>query len=337
MFPPPAGPVAPVEAAVSRPARPPAVSLADEMARAQGAFNEATKVIRSLMAEVRLGKAIDMESVRPVVEKVTASVLRNSNAMLTLRRLQQRDDYTYLHSVGVCTLLVAFGKGMDMDEATLHQLALGGILHDVGKMRIAEAIVTKPARLTDQEYRVMRSHVVQGVEVIRAMPGIPRVAQEVVAQHHERMDGSGYPRGLTGEAISQVGRMAAIVDVYDALTSDRYYHRASNPAEAVARLFEWSKTLFDPALVQAFVRIIGIYPVGALVRLESGRLAVVMEQNGQQLLLPRVKVIFDTRRNYYLPPEDLDLARPKGGPDKVLGVESPEKWGIDVGRFLVVA
>lgn len=233
-------------------------------------------------------------------------------------------------------MLVSFAKVVDLEMQSIHDIALGGLLHDVGKMRVVGAILNKPARLSSDEFRHMKSHVVLGSDIIRQLSGIPPLALEPVEQHHERFDGSGYPKGLKGDDISRVGRMAAIVDVYDAITSDRVYRRAMAPAAAVQKLFEWSKFHFDPALMQIFLKSVGIYPIGSLVSLESGRLGVVIEQSEQHLLTPVVRVMYDARRDHYIAPEIVDLARPfgAGGGDRITGFEIPEKRGIDIARFL---
>jgi HD-GYP domain-containing protein (c-di-GMP phosphodiesterase class II) len=173
-------------------------------------------------------------------------------------------------------------------------------------------------------------------EILEITPNISQTALHVAAQHHERYDGSGYPNRLKGDQISPIGQMAAIIDVYDAITSDRVYHKGMPPTEALRKMFEWSKFHFKPELVHAFARVVGIYPVGALVRLESGRLAVVVEHRESNMLHPLVRVMFDGKRNYHLKPEDVDLSRPvgHGGGDRIVGHESPEKWQIDPMKFL---
>lgn len=312
------------------------ITLAEEMSRARNTFSEATKIIRRVMDDIRLGRQIEIESSKGVVEKIAASVIRNSNALLTMRRLENLDDYTFLHSVSVCTMLTTFGKTAGMEVGMLHDIALGALLHDLGKMRISHAVLTKPSRLSGDEFTHMKSHVVLGSDLLRQMSGMPKMAFEPVEMHHERFDGSGYPQGLQGEQISQVGRMSAIVDVYDAITSERCYHRPMSPADGIRKLFEWSRFHFDPALVQLFVKSIGIYPVGTLVRLESGRLGVVIEQRETSLLTPLVRVVFDARRNYYIQPEDVDLSKPlgAGGADRIVGHELAERWKIEVSRFM---
>lgn len=321
----------------ARPLAPePRVSLAEEMMRARTTFAEATRIIRHLMEDIRLGRQIELAATRLSVEKITASVMRNSNAMMTMRRLKNLDDYTFLHSVSVCAMLVSFAKVVEMGMGSIHDLALGGLLHDVGKMRVASAVLNKPGRLSEEEFRHMKSHVVLGSDLIRQLPGIPALAMEPVELHHERFDGSGYPKGLKGDEISPAGRMSAIVDVYDAITSDRIYRKAMSPAAAIQKLFEWSKFHFDPAMMQLFLKSVGIYPVGSLVKLESGRLGVVIEQSETHLLTPVVRVMYDGKRQHYLAPEIVDLARPmgSGGGDRIVGYELPEKFAIDISRFL---
>ncbi|WP_153116864.1 HD-GYP domain-containing protein [Rhodocyclus tenuis] len=312
------------------------VALADELTRAKSVFAEGTRAIRTVMEDARLGRQLEIEAMSPVVEKIAASIIRNSNAMMSMRRLKHLDDYTYLHSVAVCTMLAAFARELDMELADIHSMALGGLLHDIGKARVSAAILNKPKRLTEKEFIHVKSHVVLGADMLRQMPGVPPLAFAVLELHHERFDGTGYPQALSGEQISVAGRMAAIVDVYDSITSERCYQAAISPAEAIRKLFEWSHHHFDSQLVQRFVRSVGIYPVGTLVRLESGRLGIVVEQRESSLLTPVVRVIFDARRNYYIPPENVDLSRPlgAGGGDRIVGHESPATWKIELDRFL---
>jgi len=320
----------------SAPRPPVRVALADELTRARSVFAEGTRAIRSVMEDARLGRQLEIEAVSPLVEKIAASVIRNSDALLSMRRLKHLDDYTYLHSVAVCTMLAGFARELGMDLPDIHSIALGGLLHDIGKARVSAALLNKAQALSDEEFIHLKSHVVLGADLVRQMPGVSPLAVAVLELHHERFDGSGYPQALAGEQVALVGRMAAIVDVYDAITSERAYHTPISPAAAIRKLFELSGTQFDAQLVQRFVRSVGIYPVGTLVRLESGRLGIVTEQRESSLLTPVVRVIFDARRNYYIAPEDVDLSRPlgAGGGDRIVGHESPASWQIEIERFL---
>jgi HD-GYP domain-containing protein (c-di-GMP phosphodiesterase class II) len=315
---------------------PPSVAASEELPRARRIVREASQIIYGVMHDVRQGNEPSFDQVGPVVERITESVLRNNGALLSLARAKNKDNYTYMHSVSVCALLVCFGRALGMGRNDLHQLGIGGMLHDVGKFTIPDRILNKPGPLTDEEFAEMKTHAGQSRHMLSATPGMSQRVIEIAAEHHERHDGSGYPEGLKGEAISLMGQMAAICDVYDAITSDRVYRKAIPPTEALSKIYRWSEIHFSPNLVQTFLRTIGIYPVGSLVMLESGRLAVVLEQHAASLLTPCVRIIFHARGNYYVPPEDLDLSRTFGrrGGDRIVGHEAPEKWVIDPIRFL---
>ncbi len=314
----------------------PRASTREELSRAHKIHAEANLIMRGIMSDVRLGKQVQVEMMEPMVEKMAASILRNNGALLSLTRIKNKDEYTFQHSVSVAALLIAFCRGLGLDEDTLRHAGLGGMVHDVGKMQTPDGILNKPGKLTDDEFTVMRHHVVASREILEITPNIPQTALQVAAQHHERYDGSGYPHRMKGDEISRIGQMAAIIDVYDAITSERVYHKGMAPTDALRKLFEWSKFHFNPELVHAFAKVVGIYPVGALVRLESGRLAVVVEQRESSMLQPLVRIMFDAKRDFYLKPEDIDLSRPvgKGGADRIIGHESPEKWQIEPMKFL---
>jgi len=312
------------------------ISTTEEMGKAKKIHAEANQIIHNIMRDVRLGEQVRLEQVEPVVEKLTDSILRNGNALLSLCLVKNKDDYTFQHSVSVCALHVSFCRAVGMDAETIRLAGIGGLLHDIGKVKVPGEILNKPGRLEEDEFAVMKSHVTESKKILDRTAGISETSIQVAFEHHERHDGSGYPRGLKGEAISKMGKMAAICDVYDAITSDRVYHKGMAPHEALRKIFEWSKFHFDPALVQLFMRTIGIYPVGTLVMLESGRIGVVLEQSSGNLLQPTVRVFYDGRRRQYLPPQDIDLSRPlgHGGADRIASHEVPDKWGIDLSRFL---
>lgn len=311
-------------------------SLREERQHASRIQSEAKGIITEIMRDVRLGNQIEVERVEPVVGNITGSILRNSGALTSLCRIKSKDDYTFMHSVSVCALQVAFCRALGLDAQAIHDAGVGGLLHDIGKTRVPDEVLNKPGRLTDGEFAQIKCHALESRRILEATPGISETAIQVAAQHHERDDGSGYPLGLKGDEISRMGQMAAIVDVYDAITSDRCYHKGLPPTEAMRKIFEWSKFHFKPELVHAFTRCIGIYPVGSLVLLESQRLAVVIGQCEHTLLQPLVRVVFDTARAHYLTPQDLDLSKPlgRGGADRILRHEDPERWGVDVWRFL---
>ncbi|MFM2058997.1 MAG: hypothetical protein RLY71_3382, partial [Pseudomonadota bacterium] len=233
----------------------------------------------------------------------------------------------YLHSVAVCTLMVALARTLQLPEAQVRNAGLAGMLHDMGKARIPLTVLNKPGRLTDPEFALMRCHPQWGHEMLVESGGAGPLALDVCLHHHEKIDGSGYPHGLQGGAISLFAKMGAVCDVYDAITSARPYKGPWDPGEAVRQMAQW-KGHFDPLVFQAFVKTVGIYPIGGLVRLQSGRLGVVLEQGQLSLLTPKVKVFFSAQTRQPIRQEVIDLAEP-GCPDKVVGVESPEAWKFE--------
>lgn len=312
------------------------VSLHDEMARSHKVHGEANKIIHSLMQDVRLGKQIELEQVNPIVGRMSESILRNQDALLSLCRIKQKDNYTFLHSVSIGALMMSFARAVNLSPEEMRQVGIGGMLHDIGKTKVPDGILNKPGKLTEEEFLIMKSHVVHSRDILSDTPGIAQASLDVAAQHHERFDGSGYPLKLKGSEMSLYGQMASIVDVYDAITSDRCYHKGMEPTVALRKMFEWSKFHFNPELVHTFVRSIGIYPIGTLVMLESGRIGIVIEQREVSLAQPLVRVVFNAKKDYYIQPEDVDLSKPlgKGGADKIISHESPAKWGIDPHKFM---
>lgn len=315
------------------------VSLGEEMRRAVQIRHQASTLVRTVMRDARLGKAIELDQVEPVVQSITESILRNPGALVGLLRIKTKDDYTFLHSVSVCTLLVAFCRSRNLAADVTHQAGLGGLLHDTGKALVPDAILNKPGPLTDAEFAIIKRHPRDGYDILRKTPEVGPIPLDITLHHHERRDGSGYPGKQANEQISELAQMAAIVDVYDAITADRCYHKGMSAAAALRKIYEWSKFHFNPQYAQEFMRCVGIYPVGTMVMLESGRLAVVIEPHETNLLAPKVNVFFNTRQNLYIKPETIDLSRGLGfgGGDKIVGHESAAKWNVDPMRFLTLA
>ena len=311
-------------------------TVREERGNAAAISQEAALLITDIMQDVRLGKQVEVERVTPVVDQMVSSIFRNQDAMLSLQRVRTCDQYTFEHSVSVAVLLVTFAKELGLPRETIQEIGVGALLHDIGKIKVPEAILNKPGKLTDAEFAVMRRHVIYSAHILGETPGVGATAVAVAAQHHERYDGSGYPRRLKGDKISPYGQMAAIVDVYDAITADRVYHKGEEPTEVLRKLLEWSQHHFNPTLVQQFIRCVGIYPVGTLVRMESGRLAVVVQGGEKGPLYPTVRIIYDTRKKGYLKPVDLDLSNPstKNGEDRIVAFAAPEQWGIEPHLFM---
>jgi putative nucleotidyltransferase with HDIG domain len=306
------------------------VSQQQESAAAKRILGDAAGVVDGLLHDVRLGKQLDPAKARPLVKAMHESVLRNPGALLSLSRIKAADTYTFQHSVSICALLVSFAAALGMDSATVEEAGLGGLLHDVGKMQIPNEILNKPGKLTEDEFAIMKSHASLSRDILSVVPGISGMVIQIAGEHHEKMAGGGYPRGIAGDQISQIGRMTAIVDVYDALTSNRVYHKGMEPTEVLKKLLEWSGSHLDGNLVQQYIRALGIYPVGSLVRLSGGRLAIVVEQC-EDLLRPTVRVVFDTTLKLPLQPKDLHLLHAS---EEIVDYEEPADWGLNVMDFL---
>jgi HD-GYP domain-containing protein (c-di-GMP phosphodiesterase class II) len=313
----------PIELA-ARPRETAPTSMDIEIQRASKICAQSKVAVVSMFREARMGKAVNLESVQLLVEEISDSIVRNPGALISLARLKTADDYTYLHSVAVCALMVALARQLRLDEEQTRAAGVAGLLHDLGKAMIPMEILNKPGKLTDAEFDIVKGHPVEGHKLLLGGSDVGDVALDVCLHHHEKVDGSGYPKGLKVDEISLVAKMGAVCDVYDAVTSNRPYKAGWDPAESLRKMAEW-KGHFDPKVFQAFVKSMGIYPVGSLVRLTSGRLAVVTEQTGASLINPKVKVFFSTKSNMRIVPEIIDLSRP-GCVEKIVGREDPDEW-----------
>jgi putative nucleotidyltransferase with HDIG domain len=306
------------------------LTLDQELDRAKIIKEQGRQAIVAMFSEVRMGKALPMDEMENLVDEINQSVTRNNTALLSLVRLKNKDDYTYLHSVAVCALMIALGKHLGIEGNELKSLGMAGLLHDVGKVAIPDEVLNKPGKLTEAEFDLVKSHPLRGWEILQQCPAADKVTRDVCLHHHERVDGTGYPDRLSGDALSLAARMGAVCDVYDAITSDRCYKAGWAPADAVRKMAEWQKGHFDETIFQAFVRTVGIYPVGTLLKLKSGRLGVVADQSEKSLLKPIVKVFFSTRANTAIPVELVDMSRTQ---DSIENIEDVAKWGFDLEKM----
>ncbi|MCY7316488.1 MAG: HD-GYP domain-containing protein [Rubrivivax sp.] len=290
-----------------------------ELTQAAAICSRGRKAVKAMFNEARMGRTVDAEQCLPLVEEIAGSVQRNPGALVSLARLKTRDDYSYMHSVAVCGLMVALARQSGLDDSRCREAGLAGLMHDIGKVLMPLEVLNKPGGLTDSEFDIMRTHPQQGHDLLKDGQGVAPSTLDVVLHHHERIDGSGYPHRLAGDGISLLARMGAICDVYDAVTSDRPYKDGWDPAQSIASMASW-KGHFDTALFAGFVQSLGIYPTGSLVRLASGRLAVVAEQNPAKLVSPVVMVFYSIKSQLPLTPLRLDLARP-GTQDRIVARE----------------
>jgi HD-GYP domain-containing protein (c-di-GMP phosphodiesterase class II) len=301
-------------------------SLRQELARAGRVLAKSRESMNSLFQDARMGKALDTEHCLPLVNEIADSVERNPGALVSLARLKTSDDYTFMHSVAVCALMVSLSRHLGLDEAAAREAGMAGLVHDMGKALMPTEVLNKPGALTQEEFAIMKSHPEAGHRLLKEGGGVGPVALDVCLHHHEKVNGRGYPKGLKGDEISLFAKMGAVCDVYDAITSNRPYKAGWDPADSLTKMAAWTKEgHFDERVFQAFVKSMGIYPTGSLVKLQSGRLAVVVEQGKGSLLSPIVRVFFSTKSNQPIPVELIDLSK---SVDQIVARESKSQWGF---------
>lgn len=296
-------------------------------------YQEARELQGKFIRHLKAGEPIDITPLAAVAEEMVDTMFTHGDAMLCLARIRAKDAYLMEHSMNVAILLANFGRYLGLERSVLKELTLGGLLHDVGKIMTPDEVLNKPGKLTDEEFGVMRQHVVHSYDILSNTAGITPTMLEVAANHHERLDGTGYPQRLKGDQLSLYTRMSGIVDVYDAVTADRVYKQGMQPTQAFRILLKGINQHFDAELVTKFIKCMGVYPVGTLVQLSNQRLAVVMQRNEQQPLKPLVKVIYHATQRHYLEVQWLDLAR-NGGQESIESTVDPKEFGINLANFV---
>lgn len=296
-------------------------------------YQEARELQGKFIRHLKAGEPIDITPLAAVAEEMVDTMFTHGDAMLCLARIRAKDAYLMEHSMNVAILLANFGRYLGLERNVLKELTLGGLLHDVGKIMTPDEVLNKPGKLTDEEFGVMRQHVVHSYDILSNTAGITPTMLEVAANHHERLDGTGYPQRLKGEQLSLYTRMSGIVDVYDAVTADRVYKQGMQPTQAFRILLKGVDLHFDADLVTRFIKCMGVYPVGTLVQLSNQRLAIVMQRNEQQPLKPVVKVIYHAGHRHYLEVQWLDLAK-NGVQETIESTVDPKEFGINLANFV---
>jgi len=283
-------------------------SVEQELGPARTAFTTSHTLVQEALSKVRVGRTLDAERVRTAVKDLTGSVLRNPDAMMLFAQLRDKGEYSVSHSLDVSIYMAAFGRFLQLEQTQIELLGYLGLLQDIGKVRLPKELLEKRGRLTPGELARAKLHVNYSAQILRTTPGLPPELPELATLHHERYDGSGYPNRLRGSQIGLIGSIAAIADTFDAMTVQRPYADPVAPSAAISNLYKWRDVLFDAGIVEQFIRFIGIFPVGSLVELNSGEVGVVISQNPEQRLKPRVMVIRDAKGIELRPQKLLDLS-----------------------------
>jgi putative nucleotidyltransferase with HDIG domain len=304
-----------------------------EHSAAMETYREARRITRTLLDDLRLGGVINTEQAKTTVKDCVHSILRNADALIWMSKIRKQDEYTAEHCLNVCILAIAFGRHLGMSEADLEKLGLCGLLHDVGKMRVQQDVLNKPSALSESEFDIIKAHTVHGRNLLMASPGIPNSTIDVAYSHHERIDGSGYPRGLKSAGISELAKIIAIVDAYDAMTADRCYSPSIPSTEALKIIFKDRGTHFDDRLSLEFIKSVGLYPPGTLIELVNGLVAIVFETNSKYRHLPKIIAVRKQhqrlKKNVLIDLADVE----KGGLDKTFLIKRAMKDG-EFGVFI---
>lgn len=311
---------------------------AAECRRAQRTIDRTRDAVAGMFDAARLGRAVEVRQMVRLASSIGASIERDAKALINLVRLKEKDEYTYLHSVAVCALMINFARHLGLEPQEVEEMGVAGLLHDVGKVAVSDAILNKPGGLSKGEMRSVREHPVAGHRLLASSAGAPDLALELCLRHHEKIDGTGYPGGLKGDELSLAARMGAICDVYDAVTSNRPYKAAWTPCEALTEMRTWEGH-FDPALLDRFADSLGIHAIGTLVRLSTGELGVVVGSAGEAGENVVVRAFFDCAMLSEIAPVDRTVA-PSSEHPRIMGRESPTFWRFHdwgVVRFRVLA
>ncbi|MBV2181352.1 MAG: HD-GYP domain-containing protein [Castellaniella sp.] len=318
-------------AAVSTAGAPVAGDGVTAQAREAQAFEDAHDIIdgsraqiMQLFSDAKIGNKTDLSKAQGLIQDMADSIEGHPDALTSLARIKRADQYTYMHSVAVAALMTSLARTMGLSDDQVRLAGMAGLLHDIGKVHIPDAVLNKPGRLTPAEYELVQSHPVSGAAMLRADAEVPPEVVDVCLHHHEKMDGQGYPDRLAGNQISLMARMGAVCDVYDAVTSNRPYKKGWDPAFALFKMMSWEGH-FDPEILQAFIRTVGRYPVGSIISLTDSELGLAVAQNRDTPELPVVKVFYSIRWSHAIPERRVDLAEPDC-PSRVLPVRFPVDW-----------
>lgn len=312
------------------------VPFEEELPAAKQVYQAAKTIVQNAMQDVRLGRALNVDAVQAVITDMTESVFRNPDALPSLSRLKRFDEYTFYHSVNTALLAMSMGRSLGFDRSMIHLAGVGTLLHDIGKMKVPLELLNKPGRFEPHEMEIVKQHVLRGVEVLSSTTGLGDTYIQPALEHHERVNGDGYPHRRAHQDISQVGLITAIVDIYDAMTSDRVYHKGKPAHEVLQLLYRLSLDgHLDPTLVQRFIQVVGVYPVGSVVELNTGETGIVKRINHNAPLAPVVLFVKGAGNTLLSHPQEEDLSQQTATPPRsIKAVLHPHQTSIDPTVYL---
>ncbi len=313
-------------------------TFTENLIKARKARDKTRGYIDTMLAEAKMGKIIDTHTAKTLVAELASNIVENLDASMWLTQLKSRDEYTAIHSLNVCVLSLTFGRALGLNINELEELGLGALLHDIGKMRVPLKVLNKPGKLTNDEFEIMKSHPGMGYELVRGDKTLSAEVLNIIKSHHERLNGQGYPDCLKEDEISYFTKIVSIVDVYDAITSDRVYHDGMTPHEALKKLYEWMPNNYDTELMQSFIRTIGIYPVGSVVELKTGHIGLVVKLSESHRLKPVVMLIMNRNKEYYPRRKLVNLASSiwdkRDGKPEIKRILDAKEYNIDVKKII---
>lgn len=304
--------------------------LSKEIPRARKAWNNTQVFVEQVTRNIELGNDLNLQDARPIIRDCVESIKANASAMFWMSRIKSRDAYTAEHCLRVAIFTVAFARFLGMPDEDLEIAGMCGLLHDLGKLKVPPEILNKPGALSREEFTIMQQHTTFGYELLRADTTLDPIIRDVTRHHHERIDGSGYPQQLQEWQISRFARLVSIVDAFDAMTSDRCYRDGIPASDAIRILYQNRGRQFDTDMVEAFIRMVGIYPPGTLVELTTGEVALIVAVHPGKKLKPRVEVLLDTEKRA-VTPRTIDLANPTPGEQSEITRPLPDgSFGISL-------
>jgi putative nucleotidyltransferase with HDIG domain len=283
------------------------VEFEREFPKAKQIYQNATQKMDKIINEVRSGSSLNAQEIKSTVVSIADSVIRNPDALMLLSALESRDEQSVTHSINVCTLSLIFGRYIGLERKPLYELGTGALLHDIGETKISNEVLNKDGKRTEEELELMKEHTHHGVKLLMSASGLPQSVIEIARDHHERMNGSGYPQKLLGDQLSLFTKIVSITDVYDSVTSGLHGKPAITCTEALKNMYVWRDELFDSLLVEQFIQCLGIYPIGSTVELSTGEIGIVISTNPGRRLLPRIMLVRDQDKKPYEPPKIVNL------------------------------